>query len=40
MDRGLSGSLLGPSAYFMKSPPRQMTDAEARGCVEQFIAGT
>ena len=40
MDRGLAGALLGPSAYFMKSPPRQMRDDEARDCVEQYIAGT
>ncbi|HEV8634543.1 MAG TPA: inositol-3-phosphate synthase [Chloroflexota bacterium] len=40
IDRGLAGALLGPSAYFMKSPPRQMRDDEARDCVEQFIDGT
>jgi len=39
MDRGIAGALLGPSAYFMKSPPRQMHDDDARDCVEQFIAG-
>ena len=37
LDRGLSGSLTGPSAYFMKSPPRQYTDTEARDMTEQFI---
>ena len=38
MDRGLKGTLIGPSAYFMKSPPIQYTDDEARTMVEQFIA--
>ena len=40
LDRGISGSLEGPSAYFMKSPARQFTDDEARDKVEQFIAKT
>jgi myo-inositol-1-phosphate synthase len=39
MDRGLSGALLGPSAYFMKSPPVQYADDAARQMVEDFIAG-
>jgi len=39
LDRGLGGPLLGPSAYLMKSPPRQYTDAEARALLEAFIAG-
>ncbi len=38
LDRGLSGALVGPSAYFMKSPPAQYTDEEARLLTEQFIA--
>ena len=38
-DRGISGPLLGPSAYFMKSPPTQYTDEIAREKVEDFIAG-
>jgi myo-inositol-1-phosphate synthase len=38
LDRGLSGPLYGPSAYFMKSPPRQFTDDVARLMVEEFIA--
>ena len=38
MDRGLSGALVGPSAYFMKSPPVQYTDDEAYRMVEKFIA--
>ena len=36
LDRGLSGPLLGPSAYFMKSPPEQWTDDRARDAVEAF----
>ena len=38
MDRGIGGPLLGPSAYFMKSPPVQYTDGEAHDLVEAFIA--
>ena len=38
LDRGLSGALINPSAYFMKSPPVQYTDDEARRMVEEFIA--
>jgi len=37
-DHGIGGALLGPSAYFMKSPPVQYTDEQARLMVEQFIA--
>jgi myo-inositol-1-phosphate synthase len=37
-DRGLGGALLGPSAYFMKSPPVQYEDRLARQMVEEFIA--
>jgi len=37
LDRGLKGSLIAPSAYFMKSPPIQYTDDEARRMVEEFI---
>jgi len=39
MDRGLAGALTGPSSYFMKSPPQQFTDEEARERTERFIAG-
>ena len=39
LDRGLSGTLEGPSAYFMKSPPRQVSDARAHELTEEFIAG-
>jgi myo-inositol-1-phosphate synthase len=38
-DRGLSGTIVGPSAYFMKSPPIQYSDEEARVRTEAFIAG-
>jgi myo-inositol-1-phosphate synthase len=37
LDRGLSGALEGPSAYFMKSPPVQHRDEDARRMVEAFI---
>lgn len=37
LDRGLKGALVAPSAYFMKSPPVQYTDDEARHMVEEFI---
>ena len=40
LDRGISGSLAGPSAYFMKSPPVQYSDEKAREMVEQFIQGS
>ncbi|MDD5748083.1 MAG: inositol-3-phosphate synthase [Actinomycetota bacterium] len=39
IDRKLSGALLGPSAYFMKSPPVQYSDNKARQLVESFIRG-
>jgi myo-inositol-1-phosphate synthase len=39
MDRGVSGPLMGPSAYFMKSPPVQFSDDAAREMVEGFILG-
>lgn len=39
LDRGMSGTLIGPSAYFMKSPPIQYTDDQARIMTEAFIAG-
>ena len=37
MDRGLAGALAGPSSYFMKSPPQQFTDEEARLRTRAFI---
>ena len=39
MDRGIGGPLLGPSAYFMKSPPKQFRDEEAHRMVEAYAAG-
>ena len=39
LDRGLAGTIVAPSAYFMKSPPIQYSDDEARRRVEEFIAG-
>jgi myo-inositol-1-phosphate synthase len=39
-DRGIGGPLVGPSAYFMKSPPVQYHDDLARRMVEDFAAGT
>jgi myo-inositol-1-phosphate synthase len=38
-DRGIGGPLLGPSAYFMKSPPVQYRDEAAREMVETFATG-
>jgi myo-inositol-1-phosphate synthase len=37
-DRGVGGALIGPSSYFMKSPPQQFTDNEARERTARFIA--
>jgi myo-inositol-1-phosphate synthase len=39
LDRGVGGPLIGPSAYFMKSPPVQFSDDAARDMVEEFILG-
>jgi myo-inositol-1-phosphate synthase len=39
IDRGVAGPLIGPSAYFMKSPPVQFSDDDAREMVEAFILG-
>ena len=39
MDRGEGGPLLAPSAYFMKSPPVQYSDSEAKELVDAFIRG-
>ena len=40
LDRGAGGAIVGPSSYFMKSPPVQFTDEEARRRLEAFIDGT
>jgi myo-inositol-1-phosphate synthase len=37
LDRGIGGALEGPSSYFMKSPPMQYSDSEAKDLVEEFI---
>jgi myo-inositol-1-phosphate synthase len=39
MDRKIGGALTGPSSYFMKSPPQQFTDNEARERTFRFING-
>jgi len=38
-DRGIGGPILSASSYFMKSPPVQYSDDQARTAVEAFIAG-
>jgi len=37
LDNGISGTLGGPSAYLMKSPPKQYNDEKARDLTEDFI---
>lgn len=37
LDNGISGALEAPSSYFMKSPPVQYTDDDARDNTEDFI---
>ena len=39
LDRGLSGPLIGPSSYFMKTPPKQFRDDIAREMTEAYICG-
>jgi myo-inositol-1-phosphate synthase len=39
IDRGIGGALAAPASFFMKSPPIQFTDEEARQSVEEFIEG-
>ncbi|MBI4673470.1 MAG: inositol-3-phosphate synthase [Chloroflexi bacterium] len=39
LDRKISGAVLAPSSYFMKSPPKQFPDDVARQMVEDFIKG-
>ena len=38
-DRGQGGPVIGPSAFFMKSPPVQFSDEAAREMVLEFILG-
>ena len=40
MDRKIGGPILSASSYFMKSPPVQYNDSEAKQAVEDFISGT
>ncbi|MFZ1946684.1 MAG: inositol-3-phosphate synthase, partial [bacterium] len=37
LDSGRSGAMIAPSSYFMKSPPKQFTDEQARQAVEDYI---
>ncbi|MDE2590439.1 MAG: inositol-3-phosphate synthase [Patescibacteria group bacterium] len=37
LNKGIGGSLIGPSSYLMKSPPQQFTDGQAREKIEEFI---
>ncbi len=39
LDRGISGPLIGPASYFMKTPPKQFRDDVAREMTEAFIRG-
>lgn len=39
LDRGIGGALIGPSSYFMKSPPQQFPDSEARTLTLAFMRG-
>jgi myo-inositol-1-phosphate synthase len=39
LDRGMGGPILPASAYFMKSPPIQYRDDDARDIAHEFIAG-
>jgi myo-inositol-1-phosphate synthase len=38
LDAGIGGPIESASAYFMKSPARQMPDDLARTALEEFIA--
>jgi myo-inositol-1-phosphate synthase len=39
LDRGIGGPILSASSYFMKSPPEQYNDHDAKEAVEAFIRG-
>jgi myo-inositol-1-phosphate synthase len=39
IDRSVSGALIGPSSYLMKTPPKQFKDDTARAMTEAFIKG-
>jgi myo-inositol-1-phosphate synthase len=38
-DRGIGGPLISASSYFMKSPPQQFSDDDARASIDRFIKG-
>lgn len=38
LENSLGGAINGPSAYFMKTPPNQLLDYQAREAVETFIS--
>lgn len=40
LDRGIGGAIVGPSSYFMKSPPQQFPDHVAQRLTQEFIAGS
>ena len=39
LDHGIAGPLIGPSAYLMKTPPKQFQDNIAQEMIEAFIRG-
>jgi myo-inositol-1-phosphate synthase len=39
LDRKIGGPIIPASAYFMKHPPEQIRDVEAREMLEEFIKG-
>ncbi|NMB67827.1 MAG: inositol-3-phosphate synthase [Chloroflexi bacterium] len=39
LDRGLSGPLIAPASYFMKTPPKQFKDELCREMTEAYIRG-
>jgi myo-inositol-1-phosphate synthase len=39
LDRGVSGPLIAPSSYFMKTPPKQFKDDKCREMTEAYIRG-
>jgi myo-inositol-1-phosphate synthase len=39
LDRNMAGPLIAPSAYFMKTPPKQFKDETAREMTEAYIRG-
>jgi myo-inositol-1-phosphate synthase len=38
LNNNVSGALEGPSAYLMKSPPKQLQDDDAHAAIERFIS--